>query len=180
MQKVYFHPHKDEMWITVELAHAVEVSLLHLWRPKGAFNRCDHFQRACSGLEQLFLCRVQGGRRSENTCTHTHLSLKSYSAQLRDLIMTSGTENREIPLRSVQLVFPCVDCAVTECPGEAGAFGPSQILNPLSPSNNTRRGEHHQLRELPKRPLALFDLKRNEKRTRPLVLEHRTEQKITN
>lgn len=88
-----------------------------------------------------------------------------YPAHLGYLITRCRTEGEALlRLAWLSSVFflPCVDCADSECgrPREAGAPHRSQISDPPSPSNNTRRREHHQLHQgycyLPKCHLALF------------------------
>lgn len=88
-----------------------------------------------------------------------------YPAHLGYLITRCRTEGEALlRLAWLSSVFflPCVDCADSECgrPREAGAPHRSQISDPPSPSNNTRRREHHQLHQgycyLPKCRLALF------------------------
>lgn len=112
------------------------------WLAKDRRRTICSFRRAC--LSAVY------SMRTENTCTDT--PVPEDFTPLRSIIYSqeAGRKEGKLPPQdscsSDQFFLPCVECAR---PREAGAPRRSQILDPLSPSNNTRRGERHRLQGLP-------------------------------
>lgn len=91
----------------------------------------------------IFLVSIDGKQSLAGEQQIPALSSVPEESRLGIRITASGAERGGTPLRSAQLVFPCVDCGENKCSRteEAGAFGRSQILDSPSPSNNNRGGE---------------------------------------